>query len=72
MPDFQIESLDDARLDPYRGLKSPASRLRETLIAEGEKLVLRLLESPCRAESILCTAAARDRLCDRLPADVPI
>jgi tRNA G18 (ribose-2'-O)-methylase SpoU len=72
MPEFPIHSLDDPRLDPYRDLKSPASRALATFVAEGEKLVLRLLESSCGTESILCTAAARDRLRDRLPDDVPI
>lgn len=72
MPIFRIESLDDPRLDPYRDLKSAESRLRATFIAEGEKLVLRLLESPCPTESILCTQAVRDRLSARLPDDLPI
>ena len=72
MPEFPIEALEDPRLDPYRDLKHSNSRLRETFVAEGEKLVLRLLESGCRTESILCTAAARDRLGKRPPADVPI
>src|SRR5262245_31730486 len=72
MPEFAIESLNDSRLDPYRELKSPASRARETFVAEGEKLVLRLLDSPCRTESILCTGAALDRLRDRIPAEIPV
>lgn len=72
MPEFLIASLDDPRLDPYRDLKSAESRLRATFVAEGEKLVLRLLESPCPTESILCTDAIRDRLRDRLPDDLPI
>ena len=50
----------------------PSRGCRETFIAEGEKLVLRLLDSPCSTESILCTAAVRDRLAERLPADIPI
>jgi tRNA G18 (ribose-2'-O)-methylase SpoU len=72
MPAFLIESVDDPRLDPYRDLKSAESRRRETFIAEGEKLVLRLLDSPCPTESILCTAAVRDRLDDQLPQHLPI
>ncbi len=48
------------------------SRLRETFVAEGEKLVLRLLDSPCRTESIVCTASVRERLHDRLPVEIPV
>jgi tRNA G18 (ribose-2'-O)-methylase SpoU len=72
MPEFVIEALDDPRLNAYRDLKDAGSRLRETFVAEGEKLVLRLLDSRCQIESILCTAAMRDRLHDRLPAEVPV
>lgn len=72
MPEFAIDSLDDPRLDPYRDLKQPASELRVTFIAEGEKLVRRLLESLCATESILCTSAARDRLANQLPAGIPV
>jgi tRNA G18 (ribose-2'-O)-methylase SpoU len=72
MPEIAVESLEDPRLDPYRNLKQGAARASETLIAEGEKLVLRLLGSVCRVESVLCTAAALERLRPRLPADVPV
>jgi tRNA G18 (ribose-2'-O)-methylase SpoU len=72
MSEFLIESADDARLEPYRDLKSPESRRRETFIAEGEKLVLRLIDSPCQTESILCTTAVRDRLRGKLPDRLPI
>lgn len=72
MPEIVIDSPTDPRLDPYRNLKRGASRANETLVAEGEKLVLRLLESSCRVESVLCTAAALDRLRPRLLADVPV
>src|SRR6185369_11878365 len=72
MPEFIIDSRDDARLNPYRDLKQAKSRPRETFIAEGEKLVLRLLDSPCRTESVLCTSAMHDRLRRRIPAELPI
>ena len=72
MSDFLIESPDDPRLDPYRDLKQPASRRQETFIAEGEKLVLRLVASRCQIESILCTVAARERLRQSLPSEVPV
>ena len=72
MPEFLIEALDDPRLDVYRDLKHAGPRQPETFIAEGEKLVRRLLDSPCRTESILCTAAMKDRLHGRVPIEVPI
>jgi len=72
MPEFPIESLDDARLDPYRDLRHVGSRMRKTFIAEGEKLVLRLLNSPCQTESIVCTEAMRDRLHDCFTPQVPV
>lgn len=72
MPEILIESPDDPRLDAYRDLKQGPARDRETFVAEGEKLVLRLLSSPCRTESIVCNAAARDRLAGRIPPDVPV
>ena len=74
MPEFLIDSTDDPRLDPYRDLKTPHGRsgASESFICEGEKLVLRLLEGPCRAESVLCTAAARDRLTPHFASDLPV
>ena len=72
MSEILIDSLDDPRLDVYRDLKHAGASLPETFIAEGEKLVLRLIESPCRTESILCTAAMQGRLRDRLPVDIPV
>ncbi|HLJ10492.1 MAG TPA: RNA methyltransferase [Planctomycetaceae bacterium] len=71
MPQFSIESFDDERLEPYRDLKH-AAPMQETFIAEGERLVLRLLEGPCRTESILCTAAAYARLAGRFPDAIPV
>ncbi|MGQ0634339.1 MAG: TrmH family RNA methyltransferase [Planctomycetaceae bacterium] len=72
MPEFIIESLDDQRLDPYRHLKRPGPGPSETLVAEGEKLVLRLLHSPCRTESVLCTRAALERLRTAFSRDLPV
>jgi tRNA G18 (ribose-2'-O)-methylase SpoU len=72
MPEFFIDALEDPRLDVYRDLKHAGSNVHKTFIAEGEKLVLRLLESPCRTESILCTASMREQLHERIPADVPV
>lgn len=72
MPTIEIATLDDERLAPYRQLKNPDGRGPETIIAEGEKLVRRLLESSCRVESVLCTTAAAELLRDVIPADLPV
>jgi tRNA G18 (ribose-2'-O)-methylase SpoU len=72
MPEFSIESPEDRRLDPYRDVKRARDDSDETFIAEGEKLVLRLLESRCRTRSILCTPAACDRLPRGLPQEIPV
>src|SRR5262245_27713544 len=72
MVEILIDSFDDPRLDPYRNLKRPAQAPRQTFVAEGERLVLRLLDSPCPTESVLCTPAARDRIGVFVPPDVPV
>jgi tRNA G18 (ribose-2'-O)-methylase SpoU len=69
---IEITTLDDERLAPYRELKNPGARGPETIIAEGEKLVRRLLESSCRVESVLCTTAAAELLRDVIPVDLPV
>jgi tRNA G18 (ribose-2'-O)-methylase SpoU len=72
MPEFAIDCADDPRLDPFRDLKRSTPESVTKVIAEGEKLVLRLLESGCRTESIVCTEAMRDRLRDRFPEGIPV
>lgn len=72
MPAIEISSPDDSRLDPYRELKDPAGRQPETIIAEGEKLVRRLLDSSCRVQSLLCTRTTAELLQEMVPADVPV
>ena len=72
MPESLIESLDDPRLDPYRDLKGKGGRDLAPVIAEGEKLVKRMLASPCAVQSLLCTAAARDRLRAMTPPHVDV
>ena len=71
MPEIRIENLDDPRLDPYRDLKAKAAGEAAPVIAEGEKLVRRMLDSDCSVQSIVCTAAARERL-GILPAQVAV
>ena len=51
-----VTSLDAPGLEPYRTLRRPLShRERGVFIAEGSKVVLRFLESPLTAVSILLT-----------------
>jgi tRNA G18 (ribose-2'-O)-methylase SpoU len=54
MPILRIESLSDPRLDPYRSLKATnATRWAGKFVAEGDKLVRRLLASDFSVESLL-------------------
>lgn len=50
----RIESLDDPRLQPFRNMRAQVDRVGDGLfIAEGEKIVRRLLESPHGVVSVL-------------------
>ena len=73
MPDIPLEHLDDPRLEVYRDLKS--RRLAEDsgrFIAEGHRVVERLLTSRFPTESILATTRRR-HLLDRLDlGNVPV
>lgn len=73
MPDIHLEDLDDPRLEIYRDLKS--RRLAEDsgrFIAEGHRVVERLLTSRFPTESILATTRRR-HLLDRLDlGDIPV
>lgn len=60
--------LTDPRLDPFRDLKQPGRTRGETFVAEGEKLVLRLLASGLGVETIACTPALYARLESLIPA----
>ncbi|MCA9267305.1 MAG: RNA methyltransferase [Planctomycetales bacterium] len=64
-----IESLNDARLAPYRDLPA-AARVRSAphFIAEGEFLVERLLASDCTVRSVLATPTVAERMRERVPA----
>lgn len=54
---FQLHSItdfDDPRLKPFRTLRAQMDHLhRECFVAEGEKVVRRMLESPCEVVSVL-------------------
>lgn len=72
MPEFTIDSLTDPRLDPYRDLKRANEFENQSFVAEGEKLVCRLLESPCVTRSVLCTEAALADLRSRVRPETPV
>src|SRR5213075_1261562 len=58
-----IESLDNPELSPYRTLRRPAEHLRDGIfVAEGEKVVRRLLATPLSVRSILVTTQWEARL----------
>ena len=74
MPLIPIASLDDPRLDPYRQLKhaSDGASGFQPLVAEGEKLVRRLLESPCPIHSLVVTPVVWKRLAPDVPQHLPV
>jgi tRNA G18 (ribose-2'-O)-methylase SpoU len=52
----QITSLDDKELHPYRTLRRPLDHLKEGIfVAEGDKVVTRLLRTNIELVSLLCT-----------------
>lgn len=66
MPDIPIDQLDDPRLEPYRDVKfRRTAEGRGAFIAEGHRVVERLLESRFPVESILATDRRR-HLLDRM------
>jgi tRNA G18 (ribose-2'-O)-methylase SpoU len=73
MPRIAIESLDDPRVQMYRHLKS-TNLLRDgrLFIAEGTKLVERLLASDFRTESVLIAERREAEWSPRIPPDVPL
>jgi tRNA G18 (ribose-2'-O)-methylase SpoU len=67
-----FDDLADPRLDPYRHLKKTNDTARRGLfIAEGDKLVRRLLESRLTVDSVLLSRAYVDAFRDLLHPDVP-
>ena len=73
MPIIPISEIDNPRLDAYRSLKQTnQTRGKQIFIAEGEKLVERLLASPLTVESILASQSHVERLVGRVPDDVPV
>jgi tRNA G18 (ribose-2'-O)-methylase SpoU len=73
MPVVPLTDLDDLRLDVYRNLKQTNhTRWQQIFIAEGEKLVERLLDSPYETLSIVAADSHVERLLARTPPQVPI
>jgi tRNA G18 (ribose-2'-O)-methylase SpoU len=68
-----VTTIDDPRLAPYRELNQRnLTRQSGLFIAEGEKVVERLIESHFATVSVLAEPAYAERYEPRLPADVPI
>lgn len=68
-----IADIDDPQLDAYRQLKQTnQTRWQQIFIAEGEKLVERLLDSRFETVSVLAADSHVERLVARVPAEVPI
>ncbi len=73
VPRYHIASLADTRLEPYRALKkSNLTRWSGRFIAEGEKLVHRLFDSPFPVESVLAGERYAASVARRMPAEVPL
>jgi tRNA G18 (ribose-2'-O)-methylase SpoU len=73
VPRYDLESLEDARLQPFRALKkSNLTRWSGSFIAEGEKLVRRLLASPIPVDSVLAGRRWAESMAPWVPADVPL
>jgi tRNA G18 (ribose-2'-O)-methylase SpoU len=71
MPIVPITDLADRRLDPYRALKRSNETRRGLFIAEGEKLVRRLIDSRLEIESLLVSNDHLAALQSELPSNVP-
>lgn len=68
MPRHELTSLDDPRLEPYRHLKDTnLTRWQGLLVAEGLKLVERLVASDCELVSVLVGRRYLDRVEPLLP-----
>jgi tRNA G18 (ribose-2'-O)-methylase SpoU len=73
MPRIPIPSLDDPRVAPYRQLsQSNLTRGSRLFVAEGDKVVERLVDSSFVTDSLLAEEAWADRLEPRLPPETPI
>ena len=70
---FPIHSITDPRVGPYAQLsQTNLTRGSQLFVAEGDKVVERLIESDFVVDSLLAEASWADRLEPRLPAATPI
>lgn len=68
-----LESIDDARVNPFRDLRTERALHREGLfIAEGEWLLQRLAVSRCQLQSVLCSESCVKRVQPYVPTDCPL
>jgi tRNA G18 (ribose-2'-O)-methylase SpoU len=68
-----IDSLDDPRVEPYRNLKMKnLQRGGQYFIAEGKKVVERLLQSDFQTASVFVSRKRIDEWQSKVPADVPL
>ena len=68
-----LDSIDDPRVDVYRRLnQSNLTRVSGLFIAEGEKLVRRLLTSSFRVHSLLVDERFAARIMNDVPEGVPV
>lgn len=73
MPRIFIDSLDDPRVQPYRDLKASNLMRHGTLfIAEGTKLVARLLDSRYETASVLLSEKREAEWLPRIPPHIPV
>jgi tRNA G18 (ribose-2'-O)-methylase SpoU len=68
-----IDSLNDARLAPYRALKErDLAREGNRFIAESEQIVRRLIDSSLKIDSVLLARRRADEITPIVPPDVPV
>jgi tRNA G18 (ribose-2'-O)-methylase SpoU len=73
MPIVQIDSIDDPRVEPYRNLKMKnLQRGGKFFIAEGKKVVERLLDSRFQTASVFISEKRLKEWSAKVPPDVPL
>ncbi len=73
MPLIDIDSMDDARVWPYRNLKDhELARQGDRFIAEGRHVAMRLLSSAYACESVLCGRKRLDAVRPHVPDTVDL
>lgn len=73
MPLIKIDNINDPRIAAYRSLKTTnETRWLDSFVAEGEKLVQRLLESDFETQHILIGDSYVARLSEMFPQEIPV